>query len=282
MPKNLIGGSEVLIALKAYCDGSGDAKRSEFIVLAGVAAEESVWACFEREWAQVLGNRSPVAPYLHMNEVVSGNGSFSDKNGWDETKREHLVRDCLFYAQTMDKLLFRSFVCSLDMKKYREIKASIPKFPSVPTLCNRYVGIQIFRWYLENFTTWKTPELYYFFDQNEKFIGPFQSMIKRRQKKSHRGLYNHWDIIKNIAPANMRITLPLQLSDMLAWAHHRRLHPHREGLKWSHLHTMTDAVIPFTRKEYGANDLDHIARWMAIGNVVETYFDDLIFPEHLL
>jgi hypothetical protein len=30
--------------MEAYCDGSGSADSSEFLVLVGVAAEEAIWA----------------------------------------------------------------------------------------------------------------------------------------------------------------------------------------------------------------------------------------------
>jgi hypothetical protein len=215
---------------------------------------------------------------LHMNEVVSGNGSFSDARGWSDQKREQLVRDCLFYSQTIDKQSFRTFICSLDMERYRELNCSTQNFPSVSTLCNRWVPFQIFKWYLENFGTWKLAELYYFFAQNERYMGPFNTIVRRRQKKSRRGLYNHWDIIKQITSSNMRLTLPLQLADLLAWAHHRKLTPHSEGLKWSYLHTMTDAVLPFTRKDITVGDLNHIKNWLSFGNVVKEYFSDLTFP----
>jgi hypothetical protein len=237
-------------------------------VLAGVAAEESIWAGFERDWSCILADRSPTAPYLHMNEVSHGFGSFKDEDGWDESKRRALVKDCLFFAQTLDKSKFRSFICSIDMKRYRELKSEGELIPSAFSMCNHWVPRQMFKWYLDNFGQWNLPELYYFFDQNEKFIGPFAALVKRGQKKSR--LTNHWFMIRQISPANMRFTPPLQLADMLAWAHYRKLTNPDPHLNWSSLHIVTDAILPVTRKHIDAEQLDLLASHGNFGNI---YFD---------
>jgi len=268
LAKNSLSGNEVLISMKAYCDGSGNAKTSDFLVLAGVAAEEPVWAGFERDWARILANRSPIAPYLHMNEVSHGFGLFKDEDGWDEPKRLALVKDCVFFSQTLDKSKFRSFICSIDVKRYRELKDEGELLPSVFSMCNHWVPRQMFKWYLDNFGLWNLPELYYFFDQNEKFRGPFANLVRRGQKKSR--LSNHWHMIRQISPVDMRFTQPLQLADMLAWAHHRKLTYNDPQLKWSSLHTVTDAILPVTRKHIDAAQLDLIASHGNFGNI---YFD---------
>jgi Protein of unknown function (DUF3800) len=264
--------------MRAYCDGSGNIDGSAFVVLSGVAAEESVWKGFAREWCAILGDRQPPAPYLHMKEVVAGKGPFLDENGWDDHKRIKLIQDCLMFSQTIDKKKFCTFICSVDMSAYRRIRDAGVALPSVPRICNKFVPMSVFKWYLNNFNRWNLPELHYEFDQNERFVGPFSTLVRRLQKKSRSGLYNHWDIIKEIGPADMRRSLPLQLADMLAWAHHRKLTPHKEGLKWSHLHVMTDAVLPFFRKDVTERELIYIANYVGFGTVVDDYFDEFTFP----
>lgn len=280
LPKNLLRGDECLTVMKAYCDGSGNARTSNVLVLAGVAADESVWKQFEPEWDRVLKDRDPIAPYLHMKEVASGSKPFRNKDGWDDTKREFLVRDCLMYAQSLDKQLFRTFVSSIEMPAYRRLKQQYSNFPSVATLSNKAVSIRVFRWYIENFPNWKQAELYYFFDQNEIFAGPFRMLWKRRERRMRRGLYNPWSLIRNVETANMRFTPQLQLADLIAWAHHRKLSPESHGKKWASLHTFTDSVLPFTRRDYREQDLQIIAQWVGVGNVIDYYFDDLTLPAH--
>jgi hypothetical protein len=254
--------------MKAYCDGSGNVGTSSFMVLAGVAAEESVWSAFERDWLRILADRSPVAPYLHMNEVSNGFGVFKDEDGWNDTKRKNLVRDCIFFAQTIDKLAFRTFVCSIDIHRYRELRDAGELLPSAFSMCNHWVPRQMFKWYLDNFARWKLPELYYFFDQNERYRGPFEALVNRGKKKSR--LSNHWHIIKQISPVDMRDTPPLQLADLLAWPHHRNLTAPDLSRNWSSLHTITDSILPVTRKHIDAELLNQIA---SFGNVFGDYFD---------
>jgi len=228
--------------MKSYCDGSGTLDSSPFVVLAGVAAEESLWAGFERGWREVLRSRSPIAPYLHMREVVPGKGPFKS---WDEDKRVNLVQDCLAYSSQLDKTEFCTFICTVDMRLYRSLKANGAKLPSVWRICNHFVPVGMFAWYLNEFHSRKLPELYFEFDQNERFIGPFQELVRKNQRKTWGGLYNHWDVIKQIVPADMRNALPLQFADMIAWGYHRKMTPPREGAAWSRLTLFTEKVHPF-------------------------------------
>jgi hypothetical protein len=248
--------------------------------LAGVAAEESVWLGFERDWERILKNRQPIAPYLHMNEIapVGGRGPFKDENGWTDEKRATLVGDCLAYSSRLDKDRFRSFICTIDMRVYRRLKQEGASLPSVARICNKYVPMNIFAWYLEKFAALNLPEMYYEFDQNERFMGPFQTLVTRLQKRTWRGLYTAFDAIKQIAPANMRNALPLQLADMIAWAHHRKLTPHREGLAWERLHFFTDKVLPFRRMDVDEAALNVIALNTKFGTYADEYFDSLTFP----
>jgi hypothetical protein len=205
-----------------------------------------------------------------MKELASGFGCFSNRNGWDDAKREALVRDCLFYVQTLDKQGFRTFICSVDMQKYREIKAYGGTLPSPYLLCNHWVPRQILKWFLERFDKWRSRDISYFFDQNERFKGPFELLLRQGQKKTR--ISNHWHLIKCISAANMRATFPLQLADLIAWGHHRKLCEQYSKARWSSLHVFTDAVLPFTRKDIDADQLDVMALYAKVGYVTKDYF----------
>jgi hypothetical protein len=266
-------GSEVFIVMKSYCDGSGTSDASPFVVLAGIAAEESLWSGFERGWGEVLKARDPIAPYLHMREVVPGKGPFKDENGWDDDKRVNLVQDCLAYSSPLDKREFCTFICTVDMRLYRRLKENGAKLPSVWRICDHFVPVGMFTWYLNEFQSRRLPELNFEFDQNERFIGPFQQLVRKNQRKTWSGLYNHWDVIKQISSANMRNTLPLQLADMIAWGYHRKMTPPREEAAWSRLTFFTEKVHPFFRKDVGKEELLAMVQYANIGTVVEDYFD---------
>lgn len=262
LPKNYISGDEALVAMKAYCDGSGSFESSKFVVLAGVAASEGVWAEFEENWKDILNARDPVAPYLHMKEVAAASGPFSDEKGWNDLKRQQLLTDCLMYVQHLDKKLFRTFICSIDMQRYRALISEGKLLPSAVKICNHNVPRRIFDWYLKNFEQWISHEIYYFFDQNERYKGPFENQVRKQQKLSR--VSNAWHMIRAVTSVDMRFYTPLQLADLIAWAHQRKLNGDSE-IKWASLHKFTDAILPFTRMDVAANQLDLMAEVSAFG-----------------
>lgn len=248
--------------MMAYCDGSGELRASKFVVLAGVAASVGVWTGFEENWARILKARDPVAPYLHMKEITASSGPFSEKNGWSDGKRQQLLMDCIMYIQHLDKKLFRTFICSIDMQRYRALSSEGRLLPSAIDICNQNVPYRIFDWYLQNFEQWISREIYYFFDQNEKYKGPFEGQVRKQQKLSR--ISNAWHMIRAVTSVDMRSNTPLQLADLIAWVHHRRLNGESD-VKWAGLHVFTDAVLPFTRMDVSANLLEQMAQVMELG-----------------
>ena len=78
-------GTELLIAMKCYFDGSGDGKDAngdEWITLGGVAAVDRAWADFDLRWTRMFKERYPIAPYIHMIELTDHNDPFTRVNGW--------------------------------------------------------------------------------------------------------------------------------------------------------------------------------------------------------
>ena len=257
--------------MKAYCDGSGSFDTSNHVVLAGVAASESVWRDFSENWHRILCQRNPTAPYLHMRELVHGQGAFADNHGWTEPKRHQLVMDLVMYVQHIDKKLFRSFICSIDMKKYRELDVRPELFMPTPvSILNAFVPTQMFKWFCDTFEQWESKEIYYFFDQNERFKGAFEKQVLRRKKASR--LSNSWHMVKGIGSVDMRDFPEMQLADLLAWSHHRKLNSNPDA-RWASVHVFTDAVLPYTRKDFDAQALDWIATAGQIDSAAKTYFD---------
>lgn len=256
LPSSIISGEEILIAMKAFCDGSGTLD-SKALVLAGVAAEDSVWTDFESDWSRILKARSPIAPYLHMADLASGRGPFVDEQGWDDDKRQQLITDCVMYSQTLDKKTFRTFICSVDMVKHRELKEDAELVPSALAICNYWVPKKIFDWFLENQDKWAALELHYFFDQNERFKGLFEKQVQRGKKSSR--LSNAWHIIRQVTSVDSRLYPPLQLADLLAWAHYRRLTASDPNTKWVNLHVFTNAILPSSRIDITAKGLEALA-----------------------
>ena len=132
----------------AFLDGSG-VKASDFLVLTGVAAQDYLWDRFEPGWSEVLQNRSPIASQLHTVDLLAGAKEFSRTNSWTQEKCWALLWDCVKYAQTLDKLDFRVFTCTIDMGAYRELKAKGNRLPGYYAMCSRFSPELILKWYLE-------------------------------------------------------------------------------------------------------------------------------------
>ena len=150
MPKHSVSGKEILVAMKAYLDGSGyrgkgkNKQSSDFLVLTGVAATDAAWGSFDEDWRKILANREPKAPYVHMRELVPLAKPFLAELGWDEHKADRLVTNCLMYAQHLDKKKFRTFTCTVDLEAYNAIIARGDKLPSPYSLCAYYSPEKIF------------------------------------------------------------------------------------------------------------------------------------------
>ena len=103
-----------MVSVKASFDSSGKIGSSRFVVLAGVAASENIWQDFETKWDEILKARSPIAPYLHLKELVYATGPYTEELGWDDAKRHNLLADCFRYAYSLDKDHFRTFTATIS------------------------------------------------------------------------------------------------------------------------------------------------------------------------
>jgi Protein of unknown function (DUF3800) len=260
--------------MKAFLDGSGD-KASDFLILTGVAAHDYVWDKFEIGWGEVLKSRLPIASQLHTVDLLAGAKEFSRDNGWTKEKHWALLWDCVKYAQTLDKLDFRVFTCTIDMGIYREMKSQGHKLPGFYSMCSRFSPELILKWYLKdfekNFRVGR--ELHYFFDRGERHKGAFERRWIAGRKKSR--LSNHWHLVKSVGTVRSVNHKPLQLADLISWAHCRRLmfdkYQDPEMEDGHEIWKVLDGVLPTTRKEIDRAGLEMFAYSSAVipGNVEE-------------
>jgi hypothetical protein len=218
--RNYFDGSELLIAVKCYFDGS-EGKHQDgdtWVTLAGFATSDAAWKVFNDKWDRMLKERYPVAPYIHMWEIYSGTDPFErGAAGWDETLIGALVFDALNLLQQMDKEQFRSFVCSVNLSGRDRLISEGYEVSDPITLCVEMCVGMFMQWSME-----KDIELHYlFFDRGEKFFGDFKSRwLKERTplgKITPGGVSLFWDLIADIQEVDMERNPPIQAADMLAW-----------------------------------------------------------------
>lgn len=218
-------GSELLIAMKCYFDGSEgtDPKGDTWLTLAGVAAPDKSWEYFDSTWNRMLRERYPIAPYIHMWQIISATDPFERVNGWSRNKVFELISDALEVIRTRENLL--PFSCRVNLSARKRIMAEGRRVEDPPTLCARMVCAFSMQWQLDRKRLLE--QVYLFFDRGEAFIKPLKDewLAKRTPPwtlATDPGK-RIWDLISNIQDADMELTPALQAADMVAWATSRDL-----------------------------------------------------------
>jgi hypothetical protein len=215
-----------------YFDGSWN---DRLVSLACLAADEDVWKYFEQEWAKILADRGG-AKYMHMKEAMPLEDHFKD---WRPDDRDSLVQGLTGLLMEVGRhRRFHSFTCTVDMEAHARWRVR-NRLPAPARLCARVVFPAVINWYGE-FPDIVLDSIDVFFDRNEPFIGHISAdwnSKKIRQK------FQVWHLVRTIAPAEMKLTPPLQAADMLAWATHRltrKICPTSNDIVVSRTYSLTD------------------------------------------
>jgi hypothetical protein len=233
--------------MKCYFDGSEgqDPNDSTWLTLAACAAPDSFWGPFNRKWEQMLRERYPIPPFIHMWQIASGEDPFCRRGGeWTDERIDQLVMDAVKVLQEQDKSRFRSFVCSIDVTaRDRLIAEGLPVYDAV-SLCTEMCFGQAYNWHISS----HHPRLelsYLFFDRGEDYIKELKArwLAERTPpgKISTGGTRLAWDMISDIQELDMKRHPPIQAADMFAWSRSRSL---LSDKKWVHLATIMQAVVP--------------------------------------
>ena len=219
------GKEHLLIALESYLDASGNIKNVPYLTLAGMAADDLLWADFNRQWGNML-NSHPLRPnYMHMREAEKLEGEFRQDKGWTNKKVNQLVGDLLIYLSHLDKKKFRQFFCVIDMDAHRKLEQEGIPLDDPIDICNKGCPEIILGWYILDYPKLIIDSAHFFFDQTEPFEEPFkQKWIAEKERRVNVAAGDvFWSIIKTVTSADMRQHPPLQAADMLAWAVNRDL-----------------------------------------------------------
>lgn len=209
------------MALKAYFDGATgfiteNGKRSpKSLTLTCLAADEQIWSQLEPEWEKVRKERGN-PPFLHMADAMSLNGDIF--GSWDEQRRDYLLDGLYSVLHGFGKNpRMHSFTCTIDLQAHARWKA-IKNHPSPARLCTRYVCPVMFEWYAR-FPDPILSAMELYFDSGEPFMRHVDADWKNKKMKKE---YPALEIIRTIAPVNMKITPPIQMADMICWGFSRQ------------------------------------------------------------
>jgi hypothetical protein len=252
--------------MQCYFDGSrvGLAKDESWLTLAGFVATDAFWNHFDTAWeTEVLQKREPHAAYLHMADLLTGNGIFK---GWDWERRYSLVWDAVNYLQSLPKGAFCAVYASIDESARNDLVTEGYDVSEPHVICAECTIGQAFSWFFD--TRPDNVELAsIYFDQNERFIHSFRQRWQRELKGQRLVVANcFWGLIADVEERDMRCTPGLQAADLLAWAVSRR-HAGEER-STLHLANILEQIIPNWRLVLDRTTLreKHCLRRSEVGN----------------
>jgi hypothetical protein len=254
--------------MKCYFDGSEgqDKNGHTWLTLAGYAAPDRFWINFDIEWQAMLRDRYPVAPYIHMIDILDWHDPFERVNGWDETKKDKLIEDAIRLLEEMNRFHFRSFICAIDLTaRDNLVEKGHPVSDPFVICAELCVGNPIAWW---NDSHPEKPErASVFFDRNERFMHDLrQRWLRERTPPGRVSVNPAWDIIEDIRDVDMRCCPGIQGADMLAWGRSRVL---------SEMDRRYQDLLPVLRRVVPNYNWDLTEYWMREKNPKTSKDDDL-------
>jgi hypothetical protein len=222
------------VILRSYFDGGNqpDSTQYKVLSLASVSGTKDQWLAFEGDWKVMLKKHG--APWLHTTDAVSlKNDPFTKENGWNKTKRDAFLSDCV---RVVEKHLLQPMqikppgkhglmphvvtVVLADFMRAIQDNPEVPK--DVTEICvTQSVGSVMER----GQASFGAHFFHLIFDQNE----PFKKHVVHRQenKKARKHLTQIVNRITSITEADMREVPALQMADLFAWSYsHKMQEPH--------------------------------------------------------
>lgn len=235
-----------MIGLRAYLDSSGKLE-NDYMTLAAVAAPDKTWENFDTEWDKILRNHTPPAAYIHMRELSYQTEGFDRKLGWNDSNAFGLASQCVGFMSSQDKLRFRMFYCTIDLRAYRKLTAESYQLPRPVDICNDSCSTGILAWYMNLYPDLIEPQkdtLRYFFDVNEPFKSPFEKKWRKETTEARkRGGWSIYQRIDEVATVDMRTVPGIQAADIIAWAVNRE-HTTQPGAKAKFMAHILRHVVP--------------------------------------
>lgn len=219
------GRGHSLIPMASYFDMSGKLEDTPWLVLAGIAADDSVWAKFSKEWDAIL-KAHPLKPrYIHMREAVHRQGEFDWRKGWTDQMVQDLVGQFLMLLSHADKKRLKMSYCAIDMDAYRRLKKLGVSLLDPLEICNLNCPEIVLNWYVV-----KWPGVidcaHFFFDIGEPFKTPFEEKWTKmiNQVVDSIAEKEFWQLIKTVTTiGDKEGNPPIQAVDVLAYGLYRNL-----------------------------------------------------------
>lgn len=248
-----VTGKELFCVMKVFYDGSfgEDEKGDKWITLAGIAGTDSLWADFDRKWDKMLKSRYPIAPFIHMIELMNDEDPFEPAVGWTSENKSQLIGDAIELMSQMKKAEFRMAWSSINesaLTRLRQEGLDLSSDPLIHVTADCFfatVGV-----YLTNVPDATQEPLYVFYDRGEKFLRKFKHkwLHGRTKHGCPSDPENWWDSFADVQELDLKNHFGLQAADMIAWGTSRALSDKERQFSW--VKEWLLKVIPSTTVEY--------------------------------
>lgn len=194
-----------MMMLTSYLDETGDSKddKQKFNGMAGLVAPAENWEVFERKWKATL--KTFGLPYIHMSEMRTLT------RGWPEAKVENLFEKLWKVIKGVKALPVGSII---PMDDYKPLKVQLKKYFRDPYYIAMQNCIQFTAELVEPVAipTPDSPRVAMIFDDKVEFRNNAHQLYDAAIKKMRMG-----SLVDPPAFRNMRLVVPLQAADMIAY-----------------------------------------------------------------
>lgn len=243
----------MFFVMKSFFDGSvgRDENGDEWVTLAGIAATDSAWAQFDERWTKMLANRYPVAPYIHMIELLSDNDPFEPIVGWEFCNKQALIQDAVVLLSQVNKQEFVMAWSTInESARLRHEAEGGDVHDSAYVQCAADCMFMTVGLYTSNVPDELQEPLYVFYDRGENFLGKFKDKYLRYRTRPGmpKNPDNWFDLFGDVQDVDLPYHSGLQAADMVAWAHSRSLSEKERPFSW--LKKWLIDLVPSVRTEY--------------------------------
>ena len=150
---------------------------------------------------------------VHPQTVIEHFGS------WNKAKRDWFVNGLItfFKMHQAEYGRLKAFTSSVDLEAHREISARIPGLPVPARMCARGIMSKVIDWY-RAFPDPILDVMDFYFDRDEAFM---QHLDADWKSPEFRKRHLVWELVRTIAPVDMKTTPGIQVADQFAWARTR-------------------------------------------------------------
>jgi len=225
------------VVLKGFFDGGNQADSTQYdvVTLASLSGVPNQWRPCENDWKAVLKKHH--APWLHTTDAVSlMNEPFTKQNGWDESKRNAFISDCVTVIERHmalprtrtnpdGRVGILPYSLTIVLKDFLRARKANPEVPKTATeICATQAVYRCLQW--GNYIG--ADFFHLIFDQGEPFMGHI--LDRQHNRKARKHLKPITGRITSIIQADMRDLPAMQMADLFAWCYS---HKNREPrFKW--------------------------------------------------